>query len=155
MMLKRLPYIILLTLLTASCFHDSNPYGTFRTFSDSRWMYGDTVRFLPDETADSVMTGELLLMIRHSRDYRYSNIWLEVSTLMNDSTIARDTVNIHLADDFGRWYGKGLGTDFMVSDTLDRNFSLVRGRTISVRHIMRTDTLDAIEQIGLVFKPIK
>lgn len=152
--MKRLLYIIVLTLLSVACVPDSNSYSAFRTFADSRWVYGDTVRFVPDEIADSVVTGELVLMLRHSRGYRYSNIWLEVSTRVNDSTVVCDTVNIPLADDFGRWYGKGLGTDFMVGDTLDRNFRLVRGQMTGVRHIMRTDTLEAIEQLGLVFNPL-
>ena len=63
----------------------------------------------------------------------------------------RDTINVPLADDFGRWYGRGVGVSFATIDTLPGSYTLLRQRPVYVRHIMRCDTLGDIEQIGLVF----
>ena len=123
--------VIVLALLPASCLREGERYSRFHTMADARWIYGDTLRFDFSEAAgaDSTATpvaGDLLIVVRHSRSYPYSNIWLE----LGDATgMRRDTLNILLADS--------------------------AEATLTLRHIMRTDTLDAIEQIGMIFIPEK
>ncbi|MDE6756063.1 MAG: gliding motility lipoprotein GldH [Muribaculaceae bacterium] len=123
-----------------SCYHDIDPDG---------WRYGDTLRYNLDPR-DSLITGDIVLSLRHTNDYIYSNIFLEV--IVADSLGSRcDTLAVTLADDFGRWYGRGIGTDYQVSDTVARRITLRRPVTIGVRHIMRDEVLTDIEQIGISF----
>ena len=142
-------------LSLSSCATAPDYYSRFETLRDARWAYGDTLYFVPDATEDSVVSGgTLVLAVRHTRAYPYSNLWLEFRSMRPDSTWRCDTINLRLADDFGRRLGSGIGTDYMVCDTIaDGSFTLRRGFPMTVRHIMRADTLGEIEQVGLVFTP--
>lgn len=145
----------LISFLMSACSAPDNDYSAFSTVDPDGWKYGRTFVYRP-EIADSLASGTLLVMARHSNDYPYRNLWLEVSyqQLHPDSTISfrRDTVNIPLADLYGNWLGTGLGTSFQATDTVSTDFQLISGAPIRVRHIMRQDLLPAIEQIGIIFE---
>jgi gliding motility-associated lipoprotein GldH len=136
-------------LCLGACALRHNDYSEFKDIDSEGWQYGDTLTFKPTIT-DSLADGKLMLAVRHSNAYQYANLWLEISYPMADTIIA-DTINVKLADVYGRWYGKGLGVSFQKSDTLSRNFKLHRDTPIKLRHIMRVDTLSAIEQVGITF----
>lgn len=147
--LLSLIFLALLTVMTG-CRMDPNDFSEYHTLDDEGWAYADTLKynFVP---RDSTVSGALSLSLRHTNDYIYSNIYLEV-TVADSLSVRRDTLEIRLADDFGRWYGRGIGTDFQVSDTLDRHITLRRPVEIEVRHIMRDEYLKDIEQVGISFE---
>lgn len=133
---------------------DDNFFSAFRALPDAEWDYAAPVVFEVDTLRDSISRGgTVIVSLRHTHGYEYSNLWLELSTPINDSTVRRDTLNIRLADTYGRWLGKGMGPSLEVCDTLPHAVDLRRKQNISVRHIMRVDTLEGIEQIGIVFLP--
>lgn len=144
---------VALTCATA-CVPDGNDYSEFASMADSRWLYTEPVEFHP-EPADTVTSGKLTVAIRHTRGYAYRNLWLEITHTEADGQTRTDTLNMELADIYGTWHGTGLGTDFQITDTLPGNISLRKGAPVRVRHIMRTDTLDEIEQVGILFKASK
>lgn len=148
-MKARLLLILAVGLLAAACVDHESYYGEFRSIDPEGWAYDSPVAFTP-ALRDSSATGSLAMSVRHTNRYPYSNIYVEVS--INDSVATRcDTFNIVLADEFGRWYGRGIGTDFQLSDTLYRGLTLTSPAHISVRHVMRADLLPDIEQIGITF----
>lgn len=149
-MLKQATSILITILLClGACVPGHNDYSQFENIPAEGWCYNDTLTFIP-EPKDSSATGVLTLALRHNNDYIYSNLWVEVSYL-NDSATVTDTLNIELADIYGHWYGKGLGSRFQTEDTVSTSFHTVKGSPVKVRHIMRTDTLDGIEQVGIIF----
>lgn len=135
--------------LTAGCKRRVNDFAEFADISPDGWMYGDVVEFNP-EPGDSVCHGSLVLSVRHTNLYLYSNLWLEI-TIADSLSTRVDTVGVTLADPMGNWQGRGIGTDFEAVDTLDADITLHRPVRLSVRHIMRDDCLDDIERIGLTF----
>jgi gliding motility-associated lipoprotein GldH len=139
----------LAALVAVSC--ESNPHETaqFHAIDADGWAYGDTLSFR-SECADSIFNGRLALAIRHTNAYVYSNLWLEV-TSPQDSTNSVDTINVQLSDAFGRWYGHGSGVSYVVTDTLPGRYTIPVDKPVSVRHIMRVDTLNDLEQIGIIF----
>lgn len=147
------PALLLFTMAAlaglSGCRMGPNDYSSYHDIDPAGWRYGDTLRynFVP---RDTVVTGGLVVSLRHTNDYIYSNIFLEV-TVADSVGSRRDTLAITLADDFGRWYGRGIGTDFQVSDTVAADMTLHRPVNIGVRHIMRDEVLADIEQIGVSF----
>lgn len=143
--------------MLVACTPEENAYSEFETFAGARWLYTDSLTFMPEGTADSIVSGTLLVAVRHTRGYRYQNLWLEVAYPVaagpDSTTTRRDTMSLELADDYGRWLGKGSGASFMRKDTLVRRFTLMRGQAVGLRHVMRLDTLDDVEQAGIVFIP--
>lgn len=126
--------------------------GTYVAISPSGWAYGDTVAF-DGVQADSASAGRLAVMVRHTSSYPYANLWLEITVPCadGDSTVYLvDTVNVALADVYGRWLGRGSGVSRFMVDTLHRHYARI-DTSITLRHIMRVDTLPGLEQLGVIF----
>ncbi len=133
---------------------DDNYFSAFHAFDEQEWSYAKPVTFAVDTLRDSLARrGTLLLSVRHTTGYEYSNLWLEMSYPLNDSVVKADTFNIILADDFGNWRGAGIGPSLQTTDTLATDFTIRRGEAIKLRHIMRVDNLAEIEQVGIVYLP--
>ncbi len=148
--MHKLAYILIMLLCLGACAPGHNDYSQFHNIPNEGWCYNDTLIFSPKPT-DSTATGLMTLALRHSNDYIYSNIWVEVGYNTTNGHQKIDTLNILLADIYGRWYGKGLGASFQIQDTISPDMQIAKDSPITVRHIMRTDTLLGIEQVGLIF----
>ena len=145
----RFCFISIILLCLGACGPGHNDYSYFHDIPTDGWKYGDTLSFLP-ETQDSIVTGELNIVLRHSNAYAYSNLWLEIRHFNGIGTRI-DTVNIEMADVYGRWYGNGLGSSFQYQLPVSHNIKLYKGKPLKISHIMRVDKLEAIEQVGLIF----
>ena len=138
-----------LTAALAACTSMSIEDAAFESVLVDGWAYGDTVTLQP-EVEDSLSQGRLAVMVRHTSAYIFSNLWLEVTTA-GDSVPVVDTVNIELADMYGRWLGRGSGVSFVKVDTLPGLKTLGSEIPGKIRHIMRVDTVADLEQIGVIF----
>ena len=141
--------IAIVALALTACVKYQPAHSEWQTISAGGWPYGDTLRFNADR-ADSAAVGGVALAVRHTDSYAYSNLWLEVAYTHADSTVA-DTFNLVLADEFGRWHGKGSGVTFQFTDTVALSRRPDTASVIVVRHIMRVDTLHGIEQVGIAY----
>lgn len=145
---KAVLIVLILTAILAGCRLRHNDYSDFRTFDGAQWAYTDTVEFTP-EFDDSIVEAPLTLCVRHSNAYPYSNLWLELEYPTGDSICRTDTIQLVLADEFGRWYGKGSGVSYQFTDTISRRFRAFSHKPLKLRNIMRRDTLPGIEQVGI------
>lgn len=132
-----------------SACNGSTETGEFHSVDADGWKYGDTLSF-NIEAPDSVICGDIAIVVRHTAAYPYSNIWLELNYPQSDRIVS-DSINVVLADNFGNWLGRGAGLSFQRADTIVRNISLTTPSEITLRHIMRVDNLTDIEQIGVIF----
>lgn len=147
---KWLIIIVLSVFSAVGCIRNSNNYERFADIPAEGWKYGDTLRFDLCQT-DTVVSGSLTLHLRHTGTYPYRNLWLEVTT--TDSLRSHsDTLNIALSDVFGKWYGRGVGTDFQLSTSIFDTLDVRPATSVIVRHIMRVDNLPGIEQVGIQFE---
>ena len=78
---------------------------------------------------------------------------VELGVYLADSLSRPDTLNVILADMYGHWRGSGTGPSLQVVDTIATGIPLHLGQRIQVRHIMRLDTIEGIEQVGITFLP--
>jgi len=153
--------IAFIVLLIASCSIDGhygngndNYFSAFRTLPGAQWRYTEPVIFTVDTLRDtSAVQGDLLLTLRHTHGYEYSNIWIEIQPDLDNTLATPDTLNILLADVTGRWRGRGTGPSLQVSDTIARGISMRQGQKVRIRQIMRRDTIDGVEQVGITFIP--
>lgn len=141
--------------LLGGCSSHVDDYSAFTTIDPEGWDYGKSYVYLP-QIENSVADGVMRLAVRHSNEYPYRNLWLEVTSQVQgaDSTVAFrvDTLNVVLADAYGNWLGSGLGTSFQKSDTLAADYRLISGAPVRVRHIMRLERVEGLEQVGIIFE---
>lgn len=132
---------------------EDNYFSDFKSMPDACWLYDEGVVFTADTLRDSIATGSLILALRHSAAYPYRNVYIELQYNERPDSSIKDTFNIILADIYGHWRGKGMGSSLMITDTLYKRFQLAQNMPLNLRHILRVDTLEGIEQVGLTFIP--
>lgn len=138
-----------IAVLLCSCDKPTAVPATFVTIPDSEWHYDRALRF--NAAGDTLGQVEAVaISVRHTNDYPYSNLWLEMAYNSGDSLVA-DTFNLRLADEYGKWLGAGSGPVVMLTDTVRPRHIPDVASGYAVRHIMRIDVLPDVEQIGLTY----
>lgn len=143
----------LVILFLTACEGGRRDYSRWANISPEGWIYADTVSLLPADTSlhdnDSLVNAALKVALRYSNAYLYSNIWLELTYHTDNHRLVRDTLDIRLADVYGRWLGSGFGASYQREVTVSPAAVVDITRPVALRHIMRVDTLQGIEQVGI------
>ncbi|MDE6315874.1 MAG: gliding motility lipoprotein GldH [Muribaculaceae bacterium] len=151
--MRKIPILIIAAMAGAACSRHADDYSRFHDIPDRRWGFYHHLIF--DMTPeDSVVTGELQLVVRHTNDYPFSNLYLEMTCRQPGGATSCDTLSVELADIYGNWLGSGLGTSFQRAVTVNPHFTVCDSAHIRLRHVMRVDPVPEIEQIGIIFKAI-
>lgn len=154
-MMRWLLYISLITTLAlGSCAGGGRDYSSWSQIPSEGWLYTDTMSLLPVDTSltdnDSIVSGAAIkVALRHSNDYPFSNLWLELTYHSDNGRMMRDTLDMRLADVYGRWLGSGFGASYQQELTVSPSAVVDVTRPLLLRHIMRVDTLRGIEQVGI------
>lgn len=145
--LKIFSCILLLILL--DCCQMNELYDVTVAFSDDSWSYDQMVDF-EFTVPDTAKSYDLFLQLRNSGLYSYSNIWLFVETKAPNGNVLRDTLEIMLADETGKWLGKGIGNVNEMQVCYKQNaYFLNRGIfKVSIQHAMRDSVLTGIMDLG-------
>lgn len=117
----------------------------------SGWDKNNAVAFNVDIN-DSISTYNFGINIRNSTTYRYSNLYIFLLTEFPNGNISRDTIECLLADNEGKWLGKGWGeikeSEIILSSGLQ--FPLAGKYKFLIQQAMRVDTLRGINDVGLL-----
>lgn len=144
----------IIAALLGACACVGSEKSGYATFEHEAWLYTDTVSLLPTDSCAKPAPTDIAIALRHSNGYAYSNLWVELTYFKPEAYApTRDTFNIVLADDLGRWQGTGIGVDFQLVDTVMRGAVTDAARPITLRHIMRTDSLPGIQQAAIIACP--
>lgn len=144
----------ILVMASTACSGVNNDSSQYVNIPPEGWAYKDTLAY-PMSLTDSIVAGTFTIAVDHTPQYRYSNLWLELTyaSCDNGSTtkICRDTLCMIMADSAGNWRGTGIASSYQLeSEPLD---VVINSRhEVTLRHIMRTDTLRQIGRVGLFFK---
>ena len=136
---NKLLFPLVLLLITSCTGH--NRFHSYLPVNKDGWKRTDTLCFhaVPIDTNRNCM--KISLGIRHTHKYPYRDIWL---------SIGKDTLHIDLADEQGRWKGKGIGDMRLVQQEASISLTDMDScGTIRIHHIMRHDPLPGISDIGI------
>lgn len=141
--------MIFIALMLASCGKEAM-YDNTQRIPRGSWDKKETVRFEVPVT-DTVHPYKFYLNVRHSTDYRYSNVYFFINTTFPDGKKGRDTVECILAQPDGKWLGKGIsGTrDNQILLRVGLRFPMKGTYRFEFEQAMREDTLRGISDIGL------
>ena len=144
---------LFVSVAVTSCNDSTVTAGEFQTIEDAEWKYGSSVRF--NQVGDTLpgRVSSIDISIRHTNDYPFANIWMEMRYKSQDS-LHIDTLNIFLSDEYGKWKGSGSGPVKLYTENIRPGAEPDDGSQFALRHIMRVDVLTDIEQIGLSYHTI-
>jgi len=120
------------------------------TIDKGKWFKDNPVHFEVDVT-DTTRLYDYYLTIRHNTDYLYSNIYFFLTTKFPNGNVTRDTLECILAENSGRWLGKGWGNIKEDNILLRKNlkFPLKGKYDFYFQQAMRRDTLNDILNLGI------
>ncbi|MFP4471744.1 MAG: gliding motility lipoprotein GldH [Bacteroidales bacterium] len=141
-------YFVVILLLT-SC-DAGRLYDQSREISPEGWHKDSAAVFMVD-IGDTLSACRFMINLRHTTDYRYSNFYLFMNTYFPNQTMARDTIELILADKTGEWRGSGFGNikDLQVPVRKNLRFPATGTYRFEIRQAMRQDTLKDIQSIGI------
>ena len=135
-------------MILSSCdnnvvFTDSQP------MSEMTWNLMDILPFRIPIT-DTLNSNNVFLTIRTGSSYPYRNIYLFVTTTSPDGKSVTDTLHYNLADEKGKWYGKGSGDIHELRLPYKSNvyFPLKGTYQFNIQHGMRIENLKGIYDIS-------
>ncbi|WP_234998036.1 gliding motility lipoprotein GldH [Parabacteroides sp. Marseille-P3160] len=139
---------LLLALFFASC---GSPfvYDQYQVIEGTSWDK-EKIYYFTFDIEDPSVPYEITLEIRNNNFYPYQNLWLFIGEERPIGPMVRDTIECLLADEFGKWKGRGI-TLFEFSYPLRKKYVFPHsGRyTLGIQQGMRDQRLPGIEEIGV------
>jgi gliding motility-associated lipoprotein GldH len=101
--------------------------------------------------SDTLKSNDIFFVLRTGSDYPFRNLFLFVTATSPDGKIMADTLQYYLADDKGKWYGKGFGDIHELKLPYRSNvyFPLKGDYTFRIQHGMRKEDLPGVYDIGI------
>lgn len=141
-------FVLLLTTLAACS--KRVPYSQVDNIDGNGW-HKDSVHSYTIDIDNTNDLYELDIVLRNDNTYPDQNLWLKVEWKDPQDSLHTDTLNIFLADEFGRWRGRGIGSNYnnliLYKDSM--TYDAVGTYEYRISHLMRHNTLNGLTQIGL------
>ena len=147
-MIRRILILIMFLSTLVSC-DPNRVYDTNKDIPDREWSYDNIVPF-EFNIEDTDAKYNIYVNIRHSKSYKFSNIWLIIHTQISDSVLQK-RMELPLSNLGGKWYGESMG------DIVDHQLQIQENATfpkkgtykISLEQNMRLDPLPDVLSVGL------
>ncbi len=140
---------LFMVMMLWSC-NSRNFFEQNQAIKNEQWLASDIREFTFDVT-DTNSYFNFYLNVRNNNEYPFANLYVFLETRFPDSTRARDTLELQLADVSGKWLGKGTSRYKYNSFILRKAMRFVHagGYKFRLEQGMRRDTLPGISDIGL------
>ena len=140
--------IIGLSLALAAC--TNNSFNKRRVIPEAEWSQENRVAF-DINIDDTLSIYEMGIGLRHLENYRYSNLFVFLHTILPNGNHTHDTIECTLATPEGRWIGKSSGSMRDLTIPLNENlrFPLKGNYHFEIEQAMREPKLKGISDIGL------
>lgn len=140
---------VLSVCLFASC-DPGRLYEENKTIDQNAWYYKNKM-FFDVQVKDTTKVYNVLVNVRVSSEYKYSNIFMLVNAINPDKRSDQRRIEIKLANETGKWLGSGLG------DIYDYQFPAIRKvkfpqsgfYRFELEQNMRDDTLMHVKSAGI------
>lgn len=138
-----------LLLVLFSC-NSNLLYTDSRAIDNSSWNL-DNVPDFSIPVSDTINSADVLFTIRTGSAYPFRNIFLFVTAISPDGRVIKDTVEYNLADEKGKWYGKGFGDirELNLPYRLNVFFPSKGIYHFKIQHGMRVEDLKGVFDIGV------
>jgi len=146
----------LLISLLISC-ENHTIYSKYKKVNNYIWNYNNSIDF-EFKIKDTLSVYNMHFRLRNAGVFPYSNVWIMINGYKPDGQeFIAQRYEFILADDSGKWTGKGLGdiidNDFLILENI--KFPKTGDYKIKVRHDMRIEQLPGIMDVGISVKKVK
>jgi gliding motility-associated lipoprotein GldH len=142
--------VISLSLFLFSC-GNIDLFEKQESIPKQEWFYNNVPEFTFN-IQDTVSLYNIYIVIRHTDQYNYNNIWLKVGSQFPGDSMQYKKLNLRLGTDAKGWEGVGLDDIFEVRSIITPgpvSFKKPGDYVFSIAQIMRENPLLHILNIGL------
>lgn len=117
---------------------------------DECWNMNNTITFSVP-VVDTISFQNIIINIRNTANFPNSNLYLFVTTTSPMGATISDTIEGIIADDQGKWLGKGFGYvyDNRILYKHNIRFPQKGDYKIAIKQAMRTEELKGISSVGV------
>lgn len=147
-------FVLLITMLTGC--QKVALYERLRNIEKAAWSEQQVPSFTFDIT-DTTAGYDVYVVVRHTNDYAYRNIWLNVSLQQPGDSVRTQPFELLLAAS-DKWLGTGMNDVFEHRALLFSqpvHFNKAGSVTFTLQHIMRQNPLPGILQVGIRVEPAR
>ncbi|MDR3226416.1 MAG: gliding motility lipoprotein GldH [Prevotellaceae bacterium] len=147
--------ILCILIALASC-TDNSIYRKGKRIAPEGWNKDSTVQFVAP-IVDTINEFDIYINIRNTNEYPLQNLFVFVQTTSPLGNSVVDTLNLLIADDYGRWTGKSVSRIWENDFLYRRNVKFAsRGNyTFTIQQGMRNDILTGISDVSIEIKPVE
>lgn len=141
--------VVSLMLFLASC--DGNRiFEENKEIPETGWDTSNVIKF-DVEIKDPSTATNFYVNVRNADGYPYSNLFLFIKTKFPNGKQSNDTLECMLADENGKWTGKGLGDIYDNQIPFKKNvrFPVAGTYSFEIAQGMRSGTIPLIMDVGL------
>ncbi|MFN8276310.1 MAG: gliding motility lipoprotein GldH [Chitinophagales bacterium] len=141
--------MLVVALILGSC-DRQRVYETNFPVEGESWPYTDAKSFTFD-ISDTTARYNIFINVRHSFEFEWRNMYVQVSTQFPDGKHIQKRVNLPLSEADGHWYGHCMGDncDMPVLIQQAAKFPMKGKYTFTLQQDMRVNPLPRIKAIGL------
>jgi gliding motility-associated lipoprotein GldH len=134
----------------------SNLIDTNEEMPQRNWSYVNKLRTTV-EIKDPAAAYHLKFRLRHTADYRYSNIYVLMRLSGSGYPVTTRRFGYKLAEPDGQWLGQGSGNLYTSTFTMFSNFKFPQAGkyTIEIEQNMRDNPLKEISDAGITVTQVK
>jgi gliding motility-associated lipoprotein GldH len=142
--------VLLFVMIFSSSCNDNRIFEENTEIPGSGWDSSNVISFNVD-IKDPASAADFYVNVRNADGYPYSNLFLFVKTKFPNGKFSNDTLECLLADENGKWTGKGIGDIYDNRIPFKKNvrFPLAGTYTFEIRHGMRIPNVPLIMDIGM------
>lgn len=153
--MRNLLATLILAILFASCGKDAM-YSRYVDMPDEQWNRDSVLRF-DVNVDDSTSVYDISFCNRITGQYQYSNMFLFITIVAPDKSHQTDTLECILADNKGKWLGKGFGNIWSNNIVYKQNviFPQKGNYSFYIEQAMRIENLPHVLDAGLKIEKTK
>lgn len=123
---------------------------------NQQWNYADAKSF-DVEIADTTQTYSIYINLRHSFQFEWRNLWVNITTTFPNGKEYTKRINLLLSEPDGHWYGDCLGDncDMRIAIQQKALFPLPGKYTFKIAQDMRQNPINYVKSVGLCIEPTK
>ena len=142
--------LLLISLILLSSCNSNVVFTESKVMNKNTWNLLNISSFKVPIT-DTLKSNNVIFTIRTGSSYPFRNIYLFVTTTSPDGKSITDTLQYNLADEKGKWFGKGFGDIHELNLPYKSNIYFpVKGiYQFNIQHGMRVEDLKGVYDVGL------
>ena len=142
--------LLLISLILLSSCNSNVVFTESKVMNKNTWNLLNISSFKVPIT-DTLKSNNVIFTIRTGSSYPFRNIYLFVTTTSPDGKSITDTLQYNLADEKGKWLGKGFGDIHELNLPYKSNIYFpVKGiYQFNIQHGMRIEDLKGVYDVGL------